>query len=132
MATRTSMSFQVKGPIITGKTAPIVADMLREIDRKVAHRYLDTWRKFLKARMKHPTGHYERNMVVKERRQSFLVTDNRVVYGPWLEGVSRRNRATRFKGYAAQRRAKQAVDKDAVIIAHNVVHDYSTHKLAGK
>jgi hypothetical protein len=129
---RKSISFQVKGPVVQGKTAPIVADMLRQIDKRIAVRYLDTWRKFLKARMRHPSGKYERHMVVRERRQSFLVTDSNMVYGPWLEGIGRRNRTTRFKGYAAQRRAKQAVDRDAVVIAHQVVHDYSTHQLGGR
>lgn len=31
------------------------------------------------------------------------IDDSKLVYGPWLEGVSSRNDATRFKGYATFR-----------------------------
>ncbi|HKH19538.1 MAG TPA: hypothetical protein VKB53_01275, partial [Gammaproteobacteria bacterium] len=92
-----------------------------EIDRNIAHTLLDRWRRFLKNSMRHPTGTYERHMAVREARLTFTVTDGGMVYGPWLEGTSRRNRATRFKGYAAQRRARREVDRESVHIAERVI-----------
>lgn len=58
--------------------------------------------------IRRPTPFYW-TQVTTERQGVFRsrVHDQRVVYGPWLEGVSRRNRATRFKGYAAFRTSTQ-------------------------
>jgi len=63
------------------------------------------------------TGHYARSIhgVVAgsimglgagANRYQGIVVDSNVVYGPWLEGVSSRNQATRFKGYAIFRRTR--------------------------
>lgn len=49
---------------------------------------------------------------------------NTVVYGPWLEGVSERNRTTRFKGYASFRRATQATAAVVPQIAQEPIRDY--------
>jgi len=37
------------------------------------------------------------------------ISDNGVIYGPWLEGVGSRNATTRFKGYANYRRNVQQI-----------------------
>jgi len=53
------------------------------------------------------TGHYARS--INGRMTGTLngeLTDSGVVYGPWLEGVSSRNDATRFKGYGIFRRTR--------------------------
>lgn len=44
---------------------------------------------------------------------SATITDGGVVYGPWLEGTSSRNKTTRFKGYKAFRKTKQWLQKEA-------------------
>lgn len=57
-------------------------------------------------------GHYKRS--VHGEMQSSLhgrIHDSRVVYGPWLEGVSSRNQRTRFKGYAMFRNATQQLKR---------------------
>jgi hypothetical protein len=59
-----------------------------------------------------PTGAYWSRVVVDPRPGVVKVTDNFVIYGPWLEGVSRRNARTRFKGYAGARRAMQQVGRE--------------------
>lgn len=58
--------------------------------------------------IRRPTPFYW-TQVTTERQGVFRsrVHDQRVIYGPWLEGVSRRNRATRFKGYGAFRISTQ-------------------------
>jgi hypothetical protein len=37
--------------------------------------------------------------------------DSGVVYGPWLEGVGRRNKVSRFKGYSSFRKSLQDLEK---------------------
>lgn len=61
------------------------------------------------------TGYYRSNVTANFTEGSLegLITDNGVIYGPWLEGVSSRNDTTRFKGYAAFRRTKEAIDAKA-------------------
>ena len=39
------------------------------------------------------------------------IDDSNLVYGPWLEGVSSRNQATRFKGYATFRHVFGQLEK---------------------
>lgn len=78
------------------------------------------------------TGHYARS-VHGEVTGSLhgIVHDSRVVYGPWLEGVSNRNRTTRFKGYAMFRRAAQQLQRNIGRIAQTAI-DRLTRSLGGK
>jgi hypothetical protein len=52
-------------------------------------------------------GHYRRNVDSRIRGLTAVIHDSNVVYGPWLEGTSARNRTTRFKGYGSFRRTGQ-------------------------
>lgn len=64
------------------------------------------------------TGHYRRSIhgdVIDSRHG--VIHDSRVIYGPWLEGVSSRNQTTRFKGYAMFRNAFQRLQRKAQSIA---------------
>lgn len=124
MTVRQSMSFVVKGPVVEGKTAPLVKAMIRDVDRAVAEDTRDRWYRNLRGSIRHWTGKYGRRVVVKHGPKQSLVTDNRAVQGPWLEGVSRRNRSTRFKGYSAQRRARQAANANAKRLAERVVAEH--------
>ena len=68
------------------------------------------------------TGHYARS--INGRMVSNLngvISDSGVVYGPWLEGVSSRNQASRFKGYALWRRTRDKLQGLAhQILLHHV------------
>lgn len=57
------------------------------------------------------TGNYRRNIHGRRTGLHGRVDDNKVVYGPWLEGTSTRNQTTRFKGYALWRRTQQMIEK---------------------
>lgn len=61
---------------------------------------------------RNPTGYYESRTVAKVSGDPFMVWDSDVVYGPWLEGISRRNATTRFKGYHSFRKATQQIQRD--------------------
>jgi len=45
------------------------------------------------------TGRYQAGIITSVLSFSDIKIWDPVVYGPWLEGVSERNRSTRFKGY---------------------------------
>jgi hypothetical protein len=64
------------------------------------------------------TGNYRRNVHGEVRSYFFMrqqsfgrIHDSGVVYGPWLEGTSRRNNTTRFKGYRSFRNTKSWLDR---------------------
>lgn len=56
-------------------------------------------------------GHYRRSLHTERKGMSAVIDDGRVVYGPWLEGISSRNQRTRFKGYASFRRVGQYLQR---------------------
>ena len=59
------------------------------------------------------TGHYRRSIHGElEDSRHGVIHDNKVIYGPWLEGTSSRNASTRFKGYSMFRRARQQLDRE--------------------
>jgi hypothetical protein len=62
------------------------------------------------------TGNYRRNVHGITRRVGLdlqgKIHDSGVVYGPWLEGTSSRNKTTRFRGYSSFRKVKQWLEKD--------------------
>jgi len=119
-----SVEVTMRGPILEGRAGPVMKDMTDAIEREVADATLAEVQSNLRSSLRNPTGRYRRAVTTKRRVDSSLVTDGGVVYGPWLEGVGRRNAATRFKGYAAFRRAKQAAETKAGKIAEHVAERY--------
>ena len=74
--------------------------------------------------LQNPTGYYESNIAVLRRAIYRGIWDSNVVYGGWLEGVTDRNRTSRFKGYHTFRLVKQSLDRDSVSLAAPVVAAY--------
>lgn len=66
------------------------------------------------------TGHLRRSVAGEMTGPLSGIIDTPVIYGPWVEGVSRRNDSSRFKGYAMFRKAAQKLDEDAeaIVLAH--------------
>jgi hypothetical protein len=92
-------------------------EVLEAVGREV-HR---DWQGNMRRDFRHPTGAYWSRVVIVPRPGIVRVTDNFVIYGAWLEGTSRRNARTRFKGYAGARRAAQQVEREVPKIARPVL-----------
>lgn len=54
--------------------------------------------------------YYETKVVADRAGLDYVVNDSRVVYGPWLEGTSERNRSTHFPGYRQFRRSREQLN----------------------
>lgn len=67
-------------------------------------------------------GHYRRNVKAEQRGHKATIHDNRVVYGPWLEGISSRNQSTRFKGYASFRKTAEWLQKQMPLVLRDTAH----------
>jgi hypothetical protein len=73
--------------------------------------------------LRHPTGYYESH-ISREQQGAYTqrVHDDKVIYGPWLEGTGSRNAPkTRFPGYASFRRAAQQLARQVEDIAERVL-----------
>jgi hypothetical protein len=108
---RPGVTIVTSGPVFRHGGAPIrraVRDTIRDLVAK-GEREVKTQ---LYAGHGVDTGHYRRS--VHGEATSDLhgtIHDSRVVYGPWLEGVSSRNQRSRFKGYRMFRNAKQRLER---------------------
>jgi hypothetical protein len=114
-----------KGPLFDGRAQAQVRAFQDAAEQELAKQALAIVRARLAGAMKRPTGHYLSMVQITDTQVDDLaVTDNAVVYGPWLEGVSSRNRSTRFRGYAAFRRAQQEIQARAGEIGERVLPPY--------
>lgn len=100
------------GPIFDGRAAAAVDTFVDEAVEAVADQAFAEVHRILDHNIKNPTPYYETQIIVENVAEDRVVHDRGIIYGPWLEGVSSRNRETRFKGYAAFRRATQSVERD--------------------
>lgn len=112
------------GPLLDGRAGPIIATMGRDMQEDIAAQGYAFVMTNLNTSIRNPTPYYETQIVTQDRADDLVVHDRGVVYGPWLEGVSPRNAATRFKGYASFRRAFQALEKRAPELAERVLNRY--------
>lgn len=114
-------TYRISGPILTGQYRPIMQDINQEIIEEVAAEGDVIVHANLASSLRNPTGYYEGQVVVEAGQEEVSITDNGVVYGPWLEGTSSRNRSTQFKGYASFRRATQELQSRVSGIAEDVL-----------
>lgn len=114
-----------KGAIFSASaTKAEAARMVIAINDALAQEGVNRVRARLKTVLQNPTGFYQSNIQVDRREIYRGVSDNGVIYGGWLEGVSSRNKTTRFKGYRTFRIVKQDLDRDAERLAQPYVDAY--------
>lgn len=103
----------MSGPLFDGGTSTKAVDAyLEEVRAEIAQEGVNRIKSELGRVLKHPTGHYKGSIQTDRSTQNNIITDGGVVYGPWLEGVSSRNRSTRFKGYSTFRRMTQQLNSE--------------------
>lgn len=98
---------ELSGPIFDARAQRVVDAMLDDAAQAVAERAQNDVRETIQSKAVRRTGNYERHVQIDRAGNDRQVNDGGIVYGPWLEGVSRRNHSTRFRGYAQFRRATQ-------------------------
>lgn len=109
-----NVEVSASGPLFDGTASPMVGRWTRDAGEEVAQWAEREVHRLLQQVLRHPTGYYEsRVRVDRVTPDRFVITDQGVVYGPWLEGVSSRNQETRFKGYATFRRVAQRTEARA-------------------
>jgi hypothetical protein len=122
---RINVKTHLQGPIFNAShTKAAGKRMIVNINEAVAQEGVDMVRARLDTVLQHPTGYYRSRIAVLSRAVFRGIWDQNVVYGGWLEGVSSRNRTTRFKGYRTFRRVKQELDNRMDSIARPMVAKY--------
>lgn len=111
----------LSGPFFDGRAEHAIREFLDDATYQIAGQALAEVHLILDLSIKHPTPYYETQVTSERAGQDMVVHDRGIVYGPWLEGVSQRNRTTRFKGYAAFRKATQEMERKAEPIAERIL-----------
>lgn len=88
-----------KGRLFTTDVRTWTDRFLEAAKTDVAQEGVDLAHIMLDRVLQQPTGFYRSQIQVNKAREDLVLTDGGVIYGGWLEGVSERNKATRFKGY---------------------------------
>ena len=114
----------LSGPFFTNAMPSLIDAMLDEMKLAVASQVLADVQYNLDRSLRHPTPYYETQIMVQQRVDDWVVHDRGIVYGPWLEGTSSRNRTTRFKGYASFRRAVQSAGQKAPQIVASIAQRF--------
>jgi len=119
------ITYDTKGTLFSSPaTAAATARLISSINEKLGQESVNRIRLKLDRVLKHPTGYYRAHIVSDKRGNYQNVNDGGVVYGGWLEGVTSRNRATRFKGYQTFRTVRQSIDKDKYTLATPLVQKF--------
>ena len=111
---RTRVNVSVSGPLFDGTAEVAVTQWLDQSKKDVADLGVQEIQRRAQKfnRSGRGTGHYAsviNTRLVSDNNQ--LVNDGGIVYGPWLEGSSKRNSSTRFKGYHQFRRTRTRLRK---------------------
>ena len=94
---RLDVSTRASGPMFDGRARAALNAYVDNLERRLAEEGLRILRGEMHRVFRNPTGYYESRCKVIE---GHVISDSRVVYGPWLAGIGSRNYpVTKFKGY---------------------------------
>ena len=107
-----SLTFKTSGPVFDGRAKRAVEAATKNAIAELVALGETLIKKDLRPGHGLITGHYRRSITGEMKSSTLgIVHDRNVVYGPWLEGVSSRNKTRRFKGYFMFRKATAQVEK---------------------
>lgn len=119
------MPVTYRGPLFDGRAEKVTAEATRDIEKTVATLGASMVRSELQRVLKVQTPYYRLRVQAQPTNPHWKIWDQRVIYGPWLEGTGSRNfPKTRFKGYSTFRRMTQAINARAVAMGNAVMAKY--------
>jgi hypothetical protein len=111
------LGLTASGPIADGLAEGMIRDWIGEVTEDIAQEGVNRLQHWVMDKTGRGTGHYQAEIVISDLFYGDKLIHDPVVYGPWLEGTSERNRSTRFKGYHLWRETKRTLNDDAASIA---------------
>jgi hypothetical protein len=119
---RLNVTVRQKGAIFNSSQVKAAGTrMVTNINEALAEEGVNRVKQRLGQVLKHPTGYYQSKIQIKKGSTYRGVSDGGVIYGGWLEGISSRNKTTRFKGYHTFRMVQQELAKDKEKLAQPMV-----------
>lgn len=104
------------GPIFDGRAVAATREFVEDAEEELAKTVAKYVREGTTV-FRQPTGRARSKVRVVKRSLGRIVYDGGLIYWPWLEGVSGRNRSTRFKGYQIWEHAADRAQAEAGEIA---------------
>lgn len=129
---RSRINVTVSGPLFDGQAQLAVRDWLDATKREVADMGVRELDAIVMDATGRGTGHYQSMITTRVVRYNDVLITDPVQYGPWLEGVSKRNSSTRFKGYHLWRRTRQRLRRDFKDVAEKKLHEYYLARMGGR
>lgn len=106
-------SVSIKGPLFESDPGHHVQQSAEDVVRELTEKGMQRLTSQFPTGVPVKTGNYRRNVHPTIQGAKAQLDDSGVIYGSWLEGTSRRNETTRFKGYATFRHTKDWLDDQA-------------------
>lgn len=108
------------GPLFTGQAEEAVKRFCKDATKAIAQRGADLLRAFPMNKTGRARGTFQSHLQVVQRSAGYAVPGPQitgVVWSPWLEGTSKRNSDTTFRGYHLFRKTRLQLNKEAGEIA---------------
>jgi len=116
----------VNGPVFDGRADIALTQACRESERSIAILGASRMRSFLQTVLRKQTPYYRLQVEASPDHPGWKVWDQKVIYGPWLNGTGSRNKTTRFKGYFHVRVTAQWMQARAVAMCEAVFRTYAS------
>jgi hypothetical protein len=120
-------SVSATGPLADGMAETAVREWLAATVGAIADEGVRMLRDFPMDKTGRATGAFAANLHVMRRGLDAVIPGpmiSGVTWGPWLEGVSKRNRSTRFRGYHLFRQTRDRLQEKAPGIAEEELAKY--------
>ena len=122
---RLNVTVRQKGAVFNASASKAAGQrMVVNINEALAQEGVNRVKQRLGQVLQNPTGYYESRIQTVKRAAYRGVSDGGVIYGGWLEGISSRNRTTRFKGYHVFRDIQQQLARDKERLAQPFVNKF--------
>lgn len=118
---------QVTGPLANGEAERAVQDWATATVKALGDEGVRMLREFPMNKTGRAHGGFQENLHVLQKGPQARIPApmiKGVTWGPWLEGTSRRNDSTRFKGYHLFRKTRQELQRKAPEIAEQELAKY--------
>jgi hypothetical protein len=112
------------GPLFDGRADAAAQQYAESLKKAIGKKSFELVQINLQATLKNPTGFYQSHIKLRSAGSQVRLDDSDVVYGRWLEGISPRNRETRFKGYHNFRKTYYQINTQSNVIAKQMLPGY--------
>src|SRR5260370_23941297 len=129
---RSRINVDVSGPLFDNLCQDIIRDWLDQTKREVADMGVRELDAFEMDKSGRGTGPYQSMITTRGIRYNDVLITDPVVYGPWLEGPSKRNESTRFKGYHLLRRTRPRLRRTFKDVAQKKLEEHYLARRGGK